>query len=87
MSDLSQVSVGSRGRPESFFERRPFPKFNGSKRNYPSFKREWRECISKSFKEEFQLREIKRCVPKEIELDLKNLRSMKEVWDQLQEEY
>ena len=55
---------GGRGRPESFFERRPFPKFDGNRRNYPGFKR---ECVSKSFREEFQLREIKRSVPKEIE--------------------
>ena len=72
---------------EGYFQRKLFPKLDGKRRNYAGFKREWNACVKPHFSEEFQLREIRQCVPKEIDADLKNLRSMAEVWKFLESEY
>ena len=53
---------------------RPFPHFNGQKRNYPSFRRERTETVTKAkFPADFELQEIKRGSPKAIQPDVKNL--------------
>ena len=78
---------GSTVKTDTYFERRKFPSFDGKKRNFPSFRKEWRTCIQPSFGEEFQLREIVKAVPKEIQPDIKNLKTMTEVWDVLSQEY
>ena len=72
---------------QTYFQRRPFPVFGGEKREYMSFRKEWKETVGKEFPEEFQLREIRKCVPKEIVPDIKNLPTMTKVWDTLNEEY
>ena len=78
---------GSTVKTDTYFERRKFPSFDGKKRNYPSFKKEWRTCIQPSFGVELQLREIVKAVPKEIQPDIKNLKTMEEVWNVLSREY
>ena len=88
--NVSPVATGGGGstvKTDTYFERRKFPSFDGKKRNYPSFKKEWRTCIQPSFGVELQLREIVKAVPKEIQPDIKNLKTMNEVWDLLAEEY
>ena len=52
-----------------------------------SFPKEWRETIAPSHDEVFQLREVRRAVPPKIQPDLKNLRTMDEVWATLDEEF
>ena len=74
-----EVVVGAtgpnpRGPNQNYFEKRPFPKFSGEKRDFPSFRKEWTTCIGTSFREKFQLREIRRCVPKWADLILRILR-------------
>ena len=85
----SPVSVGGGNavKSDTYFERRKFPSFDGQRRNFPSFKKEWRTCIQPSFGVELQLREIVKAVPKDIQPDIKNLKTMEEVWDVLSKEY
>ena len=68
--------AGSRGGDGNYmFKRRDLPSFNGAKRDYPSFRREWKGNVSGNFTTEYELREIKMNVPSEVEPDLKNLKS------------
>ena len=81
---------GSRGRGinDTYqYKRREKPTFDGQKRNYPSWKREWEEGISGLMPENCEVREVKLHVPVEVEPDLKNLTSMKEVWAILDSRY
>ena len=71
----------------SYFQRQPFPKFSGESRDYLAFRKEWRETVTPSHDETFQLCEIRRAVPSKLQPDLKNLRSMNEVWAVLDEEF
>ena len=63
------------------------PKFDGQKRNYPAFKREWMTGITGRFDSDYEVREVKLNVPAEIEPDVKNLTSMAEVWSVLDARY
>ena len=69
------------------YEKRPYPKFNGKKRNYPSFKREWSETVTNKFSSEFELRLIRDNVLVEVQPDIKNLRQISDVWKVLDKEY
>ena len=80
-------SDGDGERQQNYFEKRPFPKFSGEKREYPSFRKEWKQCIAPSFQSEFQLREIRRAIPKHVEPDIKNLKTMDQVWTFLDDEF
>ena len=70
----------------NYFQKQPFPKFSGESRDYLCFRKEWRETVAPSHDEIFQLREIRRAVPAKLQPDLKNLRTMQEVWSTLDEE-
>ena len=69
------------------YEKRPFPRFDGKKRNFPSFKREWSDTVTGKYPPDFELRQIRECTPKEIQPDIKNLKLLAEVWKVLNEEY
>ena len=71
----------------TYFQKQPFPHFSGESRYYLCFRKEWRETVAPSHDEVFQLWEIRRAVPAKLQPDLKNLRSMQEVWSILDEEY
>jgi hypothetical protein len=76
------------GGPRNYmYERRPLPKFGGQRRDFPSFRREWRESVTGCFTPEYELRELKRCVPAAVEPDVKNLRSVDAVWAVLNSRY
>ena len=86
-SPSSTAGGGSTVKSDVYFERRKFPSFDGQRRNFPSFKKEWRTCIQPSFGVELQLREIVKAVPKDIQPDIKNLKTMEEIWTVLSNEY
>ena len=69
------------------YERRSLPSFAGARRDYPSFRREWQSNVSGKVSVEYELREIKQKTPLEVEPDLKNLKSLPEVWDFLDRKY
>ena len=70
-----------------YFEKSKFPQFSGARHDYPGFRREWKTCMSPSYNNVFQLREISKQVPKEVEPDVKNAVEMSEVWRILEQEY
>ena len=69
------------------YERRSLPSFAGARRDYPSFRREWQTNVSGKVSVEYELREIKQKTPAEVEPDLKNLKSLKDVWEFLDRKY
>jgi hypothetical protein len=81
----SPGNTADRGR--QYFTKQPFPKFNGERRNYPGFKREWAETVVGNFPVQFEVREIRKNVPEEIEPDIKNLKNMTDIWLVLDQEY
>ena len=69
-------------------KKRPFPHFDGLKRNFPSFRREWTEIVTKAkFPPDHELRELKRCTPKVVQPDIKNLKTVSAVWELLNLQY
>ena len=91
-STSSASSESSGGRSDSSFARsyfqwQPFPKFSRESRDYLAFRKEWRETVTPSHEETFQLWEIRRAVPAKLQPDLKNLRSMNEVLATLDEKF
>ena len=86
-STEGRVRVEANTTPANYFQRRAFPTFSGEMRDYHGFKKEWMSCIASKFDEDFQLREIRKAVPKVFEPEIKNLNAMKDVWETLDEEY
>ena len=79
---------GNRGINDTYmYKRRDKPTFDGQRRNYPSWKREWQDGISGNLPENSEVREIKLHLPGEVEPDIKNLTTMKEVWGILDARY
>ena len=68
------------------YKKRPYPKFNGKKRNFPIFRREWTKTVTNKFSVEFELRLIRDNVPDEVKPEIKNLQQMTDVWKVLDEE-
>ena len=62
------------------YEKRPYPNFDGNRRNYPSFRREWSETVTNKVATEFELRLIRDSVLAQIQRDIKNLKLITEVW-------
>ena len=52
-----------------------------------SFRKEWKEKVAPSHDRVFQLREIMKAFPPKIQPNLKNLKTMDEVWEALDEEF
>ena len=74
-------------KPTLYFQKSKFPEFSGARRDYPGFHKEWHECVSPNYDVVFQLWEITKRVPREIEPDVKNATTMEEVWEILDHEY
>ena len=84
-ADVSGENAG-RGYP-TYFQKSKFPEFGGAKRDYPGFRKEWRSLVSLNYDQIFQIREIRKHVPKDVEPDVKNASTMDEVWEILNNEY
>ena len=69
------------------FKKRDPPKFDGQRRNYPSFKKEWLVSVTGKLDPTTEVREIRYSTPSSDEPDLKNLHSMDEIWEFLDEKY
>ena len=69
------------------FKKRDPPKFDGQRRNYPSFKKEWLVSVTGKLDPTTEVREIRYSTPSYDEPDLKNLHTMKEIWEFLDEKY
>ena len=86
-----QASAGATGgaqhRQDHYFKRWDLPKFDGQRRNYPSFKKEWTDSVSGKYDPNHEVRQLKINVPSEVEPDLKNVHEMKEIWEVLDKKY
>ena len=60
-----------------------WPRFTGERRDYITFRRDWRHCVG-TFPENHQIREIRKVVPKIVEPEIKNCHTMCEVWEDSQ---
>ena len=69
------------------FKKRDPPKFDGQRRNYPSFKKEWLVSVTGKLDPTTEVREIRYSTPSYDEPDLKNLHTMEEIWEFLDEKY
>ena len=50
--------IGLSHASQYLYEKRPFPQFDGQKRNFPSFWREWTETVTKKYPPEFELQKV-----------------------------
>ena len=78
---------GARPNQDHYFKRWDLPKFDGQRRNYPSFKKEWMDSVSGKYDPNHEVRQLKVNVPFEVEPDLKNVHEMKEIWEVLDKKY
>ena len=68
-------------------ERMKLPVFSGKLADYPSFKEDWGHLVSGNLDAHTEMVKIKENVHKADKIELKNLRSMAEVWKYLDHEY
>ena len=73
-------------RMRNTFEKRPIPKFSGDSHDYFRFKSMWKE-VAKEFNEESQLDYIIDQVPVEVMSKINMCRTMKAVWDMLDDDF
>ena len=52
------------------FERRTLPKFGGTLREYPTFRKDWITQVSPIYSEEAQLYELRGLVPERVKVDV-----------------
>ena len=78
---------GARPSQDHHFKRWDLPKFDGQRRNYPSFKKEWTDSVSGKYDPNHEVRQLKVNVPMEVEPDLKNVHEMRELWEVLDKKY
>ena len=85
----------------SYFQKQPFLRFSGEMRNYLSFCKEWKKTVAPNHDMVFQTSSIvlrffrsgwilggtTLLISRKIQPDLKNLKTMDEVWEALEEEF
>ena len=81
------VTAPAPGGAQNYFKKRELPKFGGELRDYPSFRREWKDSVTGKFDAGEEVRCIKERLPKDVEPDIKNLNTMAEIWKVLDEKY
>ena len=59
------------------------PEFGGERREYPGFRRDWREAVEGQIDPVSELRQFKDVVPAVLKNEIKNFRTMKECWETL----
>ena len=63
------------------------PTFSGKIGDYPSWKDEWQEIIHSRMDPQMELVKLRDNVPADSKVELKNLKSLKEAWEFLDDEY
>ena len=69
------------------FERRSLPKFKGTLREYPTFKKDWISQVSPAYSEEAQLYELRGLVPERVKVDVEKFSSMEQFWEFMDVEF
>ena len=69
------------------FEKLKLPEFDGVRRNYLTFKLMWEETSGCSgYSPELKVRERKKKLPKEVQADVKVMRTTAQIWTLLERE-
>ena len=87
VSSVAATSSHSFKMGAAYHTRQPYPKFDGERRNFPVFKKDWLATVAPHYDDAHQIRELRRSVPKYLEPEIKNMRSMSEAWEFLVEEF
>lgn len=75
---------GDRG-SYSVYKKDDLPELKGKPRNYPPFKREWQQLVAPGKSAEWQLTQLQKRTPDEI--DLSNCKTVKDAWSRLDDKY
>ena len=75
------------GGAQHYFKKRELPKFEGELRDFPAFRHDWQDSVAGKFDQGEEVRCIKERIPREVEPDVKNLRTMAEIWKVLDNKY
>lgn len=86
-SSGSRPPTGGFGSMANMYTKIPLPRFDGQLRNYPMFRKRWRQGPGVRFSADDQMLHIIDQVPKTVEPRLKNAQTMVGVWKILDEEY
>ena len=76
-----------RSNPSLGLERTKLPVFSGKLADYPSFKEDWGHLVKGNLDSHMEMVKIRENVPKDAKVELRNLRSMADVWKYLDHEY
>ena len=88
IADVLPIQAAPTTSAHLLFKKQDFPTFDGQRRNYQTFKRIWRESVTETGVDLIlQLSLLKKGCPKAVEADLKNLSSLDEIWQVLDQEY
>ena len=81
ITDVLPIQAAPTANAHLLFKKQDFPTFDGQRRNYPTFKRVWRESVSETGVDLIlQLSMLKKGCPKAVEADLKNISSLDKIW-------
>ena len=69
------------------FEKRTIPRFGGTLREYPTFKKDWTTHVAPQFDELAQLYELKTRVPNRVRLRVEKFTTMDQFWKFMDSEY
>ena len=69
------------------FERRSLPKFKGTLREYPTFKKDWISQVSPVYSEEAQLYELRSLVPERVKVDVEKFTTIAQFWNFMDVEF
>ena len=70
------------------FEKLKLLEFDGARRNYLTFKLEWKETSGYSgYLPELEVRELRKKLPKEVQADVKVMRTTAQIWTFLNQKH
>ena len=86
LSPVPATPPGTSGTPSASrgghfrFERRTLPKFGGTLREYPTFKKDWTRQVAPNYDEQAQLYELRGLVPESVKIDVEKFTTMEQFW-------
>ena len=69
------------------FERRTLPKFGGTLREYPTFRKDWTTRVTPNYDEQAQLYKLRGLVPESVKVDVEKFTTMAQFWEFMDVEF
>ena len=63
------------------------PKFGGTLREYPTFRKDWTTQVAPNYDEQAQLYELRGLVPESVKIDVEKFTTMAQFWDFMDTEF